>query len=229
MNRIIMKLGKDEELLGNFTFTTLSDCFFGCGKFESKSKMAIKDAVKLLLNDETFANVFIDDFVSFNGVYTAYLKEGTWEFHYKKMLDSYRKEKAKNIIDEIMSAAKITDYKVDVTDEEIERFHISNESPVVALRNLIKTLTRYTSEEIVTFFDRKGKLNIIEKSKLKQSNAVKFQSGKSVFSLFPGLAEVPVSDVRANEKIKIDDVEYVVTLSQVNFSNGKAVTRLRYE
>lgn len=229
MNRIVMKKGNDEELLGTFSLTTLSDCFFGCGKLESKSKVAIKDTVELLLNDKTFANVFIDDVVFFSGLYIAYLKEGTPEFHYKKILDSYRKEKAKNIVDEILQSAKISDYTFDVTDEEIERFHISNDSPATAVRNLISALSSYTGEEIVAFFDRNGKFNIIEKSKLKQSEVKKFQSGKSVFSLFPGLAEVPVCDVRTNENMKIDDVEYIVTLSHVSFVNGKGVTRLRYE
>ncbi len=218
-----------EYLLSDYTHVTITDIASGSARITCENTFKQNDVISIKLNDEVVFTGFVDVTETFNAKSTATLREGTKEFHTKELDLSYRKEKAKNILEEVLSEANITEYTIDFTDEEIERFHIKKDCPHYIIKLLADTASLYTGEKILVFFDEKGKFFFVSEAKYKQENIKEFVEGENIISLSPGFLESFPSNVRANNKIKINDIENKITMSSFTFNNGKGRSKLYYE
>ena len=214
-----------DYILSYFSFSSFKGAFYSLAYAKSFEEIdcSLGDEVTInLVKDDEINPVFtgfIDNLILFNGELNLVLKEGNTKYFSKKILTNYRKEKAKNILDEILSEIEISEKKIDFEDIELERFNLNLTLPQLALTYLIDTIYHYTAKKIVSFFDQKGKLYFIDEKKYVDSTKeIEFESGKNIIRGYPNHIETFVSDLRPLNKIKIDDKPFIV--SGINFNFG---------
>jgi len=230
--KLAFELEGKKHLIGDCEAQTRSGSIFAGAEIKyikNDNAINIKDKVAILLNDDVLFTGFAHFVACLVGKITVGLVEGTEEFHTKKIMSdfSFRKEKAKNILNEILDIAKIEDKNIDFADEEIERFSLYNVTIEHALLTLKEVIKLYTNEEIMIFFDRENKFNFIEKSKFKQKEVFEFNYGENIISLDKYLKVEP-KNIRSDEKIKIDGEEKRITQTILTIRDGNGVMNIYY-
>jgi hypothetical protein len=130
---------------------------------------------------------------------------------YKKLCDAdftaaYRKEKAANILDDILGAADITEKSITCPDIELARFSTQNIEARMCIDLLIDALREYGAEGINYFFDAKDIFHFGAEADTGRNDGGKydFENGKNILRSGRGLIEILPRPIRHTQEITVN-------------------------
>ncbi|MBN2546572.1 MAG: hypothetical protein JXB50_12300 [Spirochaetes bacterium] len=220
---LIVKIsGKEVKNIGFTLITMKNSCNIQAKLFVPKTiKSSLKDEVEVSLGyhgqDEwKIFKGFIDNFYDDMKMKVIILKDGNTDFWGTKILESYRKEKAKNILNDCLEKCKIDDTKITIPEVEFDRFLICDSASNNVCRNIIETLYSYgTDKELQYFFDENNVFHFgsIEDTGKNEGEAFNFDE-TNVLKYHENGFETFALPVRHSQKIKLNDSE-IMTLKTV--------------
>lgn len=229
--------GKKFEFIHFFNFRTSKDSHISIVKLEIEKtdKIKLKKKVEIKLcyrgqDEYILFTGFVDDFYSSFKNTSVLCKDSSPDFLGKKIIEGYRKEKAKNIIEDLLDVSGITDFEIDCPDVEFDRFLISNIASVFAINNVIETLKQYDEkDDYFYFFDNKNKFRFGKLDKVKLNiDKVEFKTASNIFERGLNSIETVALPVRFSSDIKIDDVEYSAIFTDLNMSGNESRMIIKY-
>jgi hypothetical protein len=146
---------------------------------------------------------------------------------YKKLCDTqfiaaYRKEKAANIISDILDAAGISETSVTCPDVELARFSTQEIPARMALDLLIDALKEHGASGLVYFFDEKDTFHFgaLSDTGKNEGEAVSFETDKNILRKGPGWIETLPAPVRHSQAVTVDGKELVTAHSDLFVSRS---------
>jgi hypothetical protein len=137
---------------------------------------------------------------------------------YKKLCDTafaaaYRKEQAANIIDDILSAAGITDKAVTAPEVELARFSTQTLPCRQVLDLLVDALKSHGVSGLQFFFDARDAFHFgtADNTGKNEGDSYEFTSGKNILRKGSGLLEVLPAPIRHTQAITVDGASLVTT------------------
>lgn len=179
---------------------------------------------------EDIFNGFIDACHNFKDKSILFLKEGSKDLHYQKIIQSYRRETAQNILVEILQKMNINNFNINFIDCEIDRFPIYKENALLIIQRLKQIIKDYTNQEILSFFDKKGVFHFVEKEKyILKTKTISFLTKKNITNDSVGIIECLPTNIRANNSILINFKNYTSIQTFFEFIDGKGRSKIYYE
>jgi hypothetical protein len=160
---------------------------------------------------------------STDGAYRElFLTDGYKKLCYTDFTAAYRKEKAANILEDILGAAGITEKAVTCPDIEPARFSTQNISARICIDVLINALGEHGAEGLTYFFDEKDVFHFGTKADTGKNEgaAFSFETGKNIVRSGSGLIEVLPCPIRHTQEVTVDGKAMVTT--------GTDLTVMRY-
>ena len=139
---------------------------------------------------------------------------------------AYRKEKAANILDDILAAAEITEKSVTCPDVELARFSTDNFPARACIDLLIDALRGHGAEGLTYFFDEKDIFHFgtREDTGRNEGNAETFESGKNILKTGLDWIEVLPRPIRHTQTVKVNGADRVTVKTDLTVSQKR--TRL---
>jgi hypothetical protein len=163
-------------------------------------------SVSLVTNDKT-------DLYFTGSIYSANIHNEYRELlltdDYKKLCGTkfaaaYRKEKAANILEDILGASGISDKSVTCPDIEIARFSTMNIPAKICIELLIHALETHGEENFTYFFDEKNIFHFGLINDTGKNTGRRFETGKNILHTGPGWIEVLPQPIRHTQGVTID-------------------------
>jgi hypothetical protein len=154
---------------------------------------------------------------------------------YKKLCEStyvcaYRKEKASVVLDDILSAAEITEKSITCPDVELARFSTKTETCKRLIDLLIDSLKSYGFEKIDYFFDEKNifhfgtfedmRNKFLGKNETEADST--FESAKNIISMRNGTVETLPAPIRHSQSITVNGEEKITHFTDLIISGKKS-------
>jgi hypothetical protein len=205
-----------DERPAKFELTTLSGCPAARASLlypadSDTGNTGDKITVSLVSDGKTdlyFTGEIFD--TSVRGAYRElFLSDSYRKLRLTKFTAAYRKEKAANILDDILGSAGISERKTACPSAELARFSTQTISARACIDLLIGALKEHGAENLAYFFDEKDafRFGTENDSGKNEGEVFNFESAKDILKRGAGWIEVLPRPVRHTQKITIDGKE----------------------
>jgi hypothetical protein len=139
---------------------------------------------------------------------------------------AYRKEKAANILDDILGAAGITEKSITCPDIELSRFSTQSITARMCIDLLIDALKEHGDEKLNYFFDEKDTFHFgtIDDTGKNEGEAFTFETGKNILRSGSGRIEVLPCPVRHSQAVTVNEKQMLTV--RTDFTVSRNATRL---
>jgi hypothetical protein len=160
---------------------------------------------------------------STDGAYRElFLTDGYKKLCYTDFTAAYRKEKAANILDDILGAAGITEKAVTCPDIEPARFSTQTVPARICLDLLINALVEHGAEGLCYFFDEKDVFHFGTKADTgkNEGGSFSFETGKNIVRSGSGWIEVLPCPIRHTQEVTVNGKTMVTLGTDLTVSRG---------
>jgi hypothetical protein len=139
---------------------------------------------------------------------------------------AYRKEKAANILDDILGAAGITEKSITCPDVELARFSTQTIPARMCISLLVGALKEHGAEELNYFFDEKDIFHFgtADDSGKNEGETFSFETGKNILRSGSGWIEVLPCPIRHSQAVTVNEKSLVTVRTDLTVS--RKATRL---
>jgi hypothetical protein len=229
--------GREIKSIG-FTLLTIAGTPFIQSKIyiEKNTNCSLEDEIEVYLGytNQSEWKVFtgwIECFYESSNMKVAVLRDGTKKFWVDKILESYRKEKAKNILDDCLALSGVNDKKVTMLDVEFARYLLNNQTNNDICEGIIASLYSHGEDKkLQYFFDQNNTFHFgsIEDTGVNESEKFSFDEKNILRKLKQGF-ETFALPVRHSQKITVNNEEKTTTKTLLNIFPKNSYSEIYYE
>lgn len=141
---------------------------------------------------------------------------------FKKLCDTdftaaYRKEKAANILNDILEAAGISETSITCPEVELARFSTQTIQTRFCIDLLINALAEHGEEGLFYFFDEKNVFHFgkVEDTGKNEGETFSFETNENILRSGSGTIEVLPCPIRHTQKVTINGIELLTVGTQL--------------
>jgi hypothetical protein len=167
--------------------------------------------------------------VKTRGAYRAvYLTDGYKKLHDARIINAYRKESAKNILQDILGAAGIAETAVTCPAVELARFSTDRISAARSITLLIKTLEQRGITGLRFFFDADNIFHFGTDADTGKNEGIeiRLETGKNIIKTGDGWVETLPLPVRHSQTVILNGAAMETTRTELTISGSHSRLRL---